>query len=129
MQQPELYIGRVRDVLDDAGSVKDPQSAELFTKFIAAFARFAATIRERAEPPDFEAFMQRRAGASRTKVEVLHREASGELGFWTGVEHARVEFHGAEAPLGMKLRVTAIFRFENADFRLVHRHADASGER
>jgi ketosteroid isomerase-like protein len=98
-------------------------------KFMAAFARFAEANRKRASYPDFEAFMRRRAGAQGgTSVEVLHREASGDLGFWTGVEHAHVEFDGAETPMGMKLRVTEIFRFENGDFRLVHRHADASGE-
>ena len=71
---------------------------------------------------------QRAAPANGTVVEVLHREASGDLGFWTGVEHAKVAFDGTLTPLGMKLRVTEIFRFEQGDFRLVHRHADASGE-
>jgi hypothetical protein len=73
--------------------------------------------------------MRRRADPARgTVVEVLHREASGELGFWTGVEHARVTFDGAEGPLGMSLRVTEVFRFENGDFKLVHRHAEAQPE-
>ncbi len=129
LQQPELYVGRVRDVLDEAGAVKDPKTDELFRNFMAAFARFAEANRERPAAPDFEAFMQKRAAPARgTVVEVLHREASGNLAFWTGIEHARVAFDGAETPLGMKLRVTEVFRFENGDFRLVHRHAEAQPE-
>lgn len=129
LQQPELYVGRVRDVVDDAGAVKDPQSSALFTKFMSAFAHFAEANRKRTTAPDFEAFMRKRAApGDGTRVEVLHREASGELGFWTGVEHAKVAFDGAVTPMGMKLRVTEIFRFENGDFRLVHRHADAAGD-
>src|SRR5262249_29288495 len=103
MQQPELYVGRVRDVLDDAGAVKDPKSAELFTEFMAAFARFAEANRAPVRSPDFEAFMRKRAEPrGGTTVEVLHREASGDLGFWTGVEHAEVAFDGAETPLGLE---------------------------
>lgn len=129
LQQPELYIGRVRDLLDDAGAVKDPKTEELLQKFMAAFGRFAAQNRSRHAAPDFETFMRKRADAAHgARVEVLHREASGDLGFWTGVEHAQVEFDGAEKPLGMKLRVTEVFRFENGDFRLVHRHAEPHPE-
>jgi len=134
LQQPELYIGRVRDLLDEDGVVKDPKTEALFTNFMSAFARFAEANRKRTTPPDFEAFMRKRAAPARgTVVEVLQREASGNLGFWTGIEHANVAFDGAETPLGLKLRVTEVFRFENGDFRLLHRHAEAqpetSGER
>jgi NAD(P)H-dependent FMN reductase len=129
LQQPELYIGRVRDVLADDGSVKDPKTEKLFEKFMSAFARFAETNCKRASAPDFEAFMRKRQSPARgTVVEVLHREASGNLGFWTGVEHAQVAFDGAEKPLGMTLRVTEVFRFEDGDFRLVHRHAEPQAE-
>ena len=63
-----------------------------------------------------------RQDAGRCDLEIAEREVSGDLAFWTGVEHATVLFDGAETPLGMKLRVTEIFRFENGDFRLIHRY-------
>lgn len=129
LQQPELYVGRVAEVLDEAGRVKDPKSDRLFTSFMAAFARFAALNRKRPAEPDFEAFMRKRTDPSQgTRVEVLQQDASGDLAFWTGIEHAKVEFDGAETPLGMRLRVTEVFRFEQGTFRLVHRHAEAHRE-
>jgi NAD(P)H-dependent FMN reductase/ketosteroid isomerase-like protein len=61
-----------------------------------------------------------------TELEVLHCDDSGDLAFWTGLQHASVQVGNGE-PTTMTLRVTEIFRFEDGDFKLVHRHADGAG--
>src|SRR5207237_67531 len=66
------------------------------------------------------------AAGGRSKLEVLQRGASGELAFWTGFQDADVRFGGKEAH--MKLRVTELFRRENGDWKLMHRHADMAAE-
>jgi NAD(P)H-dependent FMN reductase/ketosteroid isomerase-like protein len=59
-----------------------------------------------------------------TSLEVLHCGASGELAYWTGLQHAEVRMGPGGAPVSMTLRVTEVFRFEEGAFKLVHRHAD-----
>jgi ketosteroid isomerase-like protein len=63
-----------------------------------------------------------------TEMEVLHFAADGDLGYWTGWQRASVRMAGTEEPTPMKLRVTEVFRRENGDWKLVHRHADPLAE-
>jgi NAD(P)H-dependent FMN reductase/ketosteroid isomerase-like protein len=172
LQQPEAYVGKVADALDDSGNVKDPETAQLFEKFMRAFADWIAQVRG-GTSHDFEAFMRQRrevasayvrgdagplseiatrvdpatffsprgdasqgaaalleryAGDAKsfgkdgtTRLEVLQSATSGNLAFWTGLQHAEVG-HGDDSK--MTLRVTEVFRFEDGGFKLVHRHAD-----
>jgi ketosteroid isomerase-like protein len=62
---------------------------------------------------------------STSKLEVL-QSASGQLGFWTGIQHAEVETKGKEGSVPMVLRVTEVFRLEASEWKLIHRHADLS---
>jgi len=57
------------------------------------------------------------------EYEVLAAGASGDLGYIVGIEHSSVSIGGAE-PEAYELRVTTICRRENAEWRVVHRHAD-----
>jgi ketosteroid isomerase-like protein len=61
---------------------------------------------------------------SRGRFEILQSGSEGDVGFWTGLHHAEVCIEGEEKPVPMTLRTTEIFRRENGDWKLVHRHAD-----
>jgi ketosteroid isomerase-like protein len=56
--------------------------------------------------------------------DVLHMAASGDVAFWTGLQHAKVKFAGKPDTVTMALRVTEAFRREGGRWLLVHRHAD-----
>jgi len=59
-----------------------------------------------------------------TRFEILQKESSGDLGFWTGFQVATVQFAGQDKPIEMKIRVTEVFRRLDGEWKMVHRHAD-----
>lgn len=174
LQQPEAYIAGAGELFDDAGDLKNSDTAALFEKIMAAFARWIKTVKAGGER-DFDAFMQRRheianayvhgdgaplanvvteqdpatfycpggeiesgakqvaeryardakafRGSATSRLEISQATSSGDLAFWTGLQHAEVETEKT-GRVQMVLRVTEVFRFENGDYKLVHRHAD-----
>ncbi|MBL8644953.1 MAG: nuclear transport factor 2 family protein, partial [Rhodospirillaceae bacterium] len=69
----------------------------------------------------------RRGGESR--FEILQKGASGDLGFWTGAQIARVHIAGREEPQEMRIRITEVFRRFAGAWMLIHRHADLAAPR
>jgi ketosteroid isomerase-like protein len=57
------------------------------------------------------------------EYEVLAAGASGDLGYIVGVEHTTASVDGA-APTAYALRVTTVFRREDGEWKVGHRHAD-----
>jgi ketosteroid isomerase-like protein len=65
---------------------------------------------------------------SETHFEVLHMEASDGLAFWTGFQKASVRMLETEKEVAMNIRVTEVFRKEDGEWKMVHRHADMPKE-
>src|ERR1700743_180763 len=61
-------------------------------------------------------------GASELKVR--QSGPSGDLAFWTGLQHARVRMGKDGEVVPMTLRITEVFRFEDSGWKLAHRYAD-----
>jgi len=64
------------------------------------------------------------APGGETNLEVLQKDASGDLAFWTGFQHATVHFAGRDHLVTMRIRVTEVFRRASGQWDLIHRHAD-----
>lgn len=73
--------------------------------------------------PAFEFLASRFANGTKYEYEVIGAGASGDLAYIVGTEHSMVSVGGA-TPEAYDLRVTTIFRRENGDWKIVHRHAD-----
>ena len=56
------------------------------------------------------------------EFEVIAAGASGDLAYTVGYEHNRVKVNGE--PGTYTLRVTHVYRRENGEWRIVHRHGD-----
>ena len=57
-----------------------------------------------------------------SRLEILQSADGGDIGYWCGLQHAHVEMDGKTVP--MTLRITELFRREDGEWKLVHRHAD-----
>ena len=60
-----------------------------------------------------------------TELDILHSGSSGDLAYWTGFQRGAVRLEGRRDPVPTRLRVTELFRRENGEWKLIHRHADA----
>lgn len=60
--------------------------------------------------------------------EVLQMAEGGDVAFWTGLQHAIAKLDGSDQEMPMHLRVTEVFRREDGEWKMVHRHADRLAE-
>ncbi|WP_414676618.1 nuclear transport factor 2 family protein [Mesorhizobium sp.] len=60
----------------------------------------------------------------KSRLEIIQGHADGAVAYWCGLQHAKVETGGKSVP--MTLRVTEIFRLEDGNWKLVHRHAEVA---
>ena len=60
-----------------------------------------------------------------TSFEILQMAASDGIAYWVGFQRAMARLDEATEPVPFSLRVTEVFRRENAEWKLVHRHADS----
>ena len=58
--------------------------------------------------------------------EVIAAGASDDLAYTVAYEHTTASVHG-KPPAAYVLRVTTVFRREDAEWKVVHRHADSLG--
>ena len=61
---------------------------------------------------------------STSQLKILQMEAGNGIAFWSGLQRANVRMKGKKQPVPMELRITEVFREENGQWMLVHRHAD-----
>jgi ketosteroid isomerase-like protein len=73
--------------------------------------------------PTFEWVASRFSDCESFEYEVLAAGVSGDLGYIAGVEHTEAAI-GDAAAQAYALRVTTVFRREDGEWKVVHRHAD-----
>lgn len=65
---------------------------------------------------------------AKNEFEVMHQNADEHLAYWTGIQRSTVKMKGQENDIIFNLRITEIFRKENDEWKLMHRHADKLSE-
>jgi ketosteroid isomerase-like protein len=71
----------------------------------------------------FETLGEQFSNCTSYQNEVLAAEAHGELAYIVALEHVTASINGAE-PTPYVLRATTIFRREDSQWKVVHRHGD-----
>ena len=74
--------------------------------------------------PSFEALGKQFSNCLSYENEIIAAGASGDLAYTVALEHTTASIKGAE-PKPYVLRATTIFRREDSQWKVVHRHADA----
>lgn len=60
------------------------------------------------------------------ELEIVAADASGDLAYTVGYEHTTASVNGV--PQSYTLRVTHLYRREDGDWKIVHRHGDPVGQ-
>jgi ketosteroid isomerase-like protein len=74
--------------------------------------------------PVFETLGQQFSNCTSYHNEILAAEAVDDLAYLVALEHTTASINGAE-PTPYVLRATTIFRREDGDWKVVHRHGDS----
>jgi ketosteroid isomerase-like protein len=73
--------------------------------------------------PTFDWLAANFSNCTSFEYEVLAAGASGDLAYIVGIEHTTANV-GSAGPKSYSLRVTTIFRREDGEWKVVHRHGD-----
>ena len=74
--------------------------------------------------PVFEQLAEAFSDCTAYENEIIAAEASGDLAYTVALEHTTVSVEGRQ-PRQVLLRVTTIFRREDGEWKVVHRHGDS----
>ncbi len=77
--------------------------------------------------PVFERLGSSFSNCTSYQIEVVAAGASGDLAYIVALEHTTASITGAP-PQPYVLRVTTVFRREDGEWKVVHRHADPASE-
>ena len=72
----------------------------------------------------FRLLASRFSNCTSYRFELVAAGASGDLAYTVGYEHTAVSLDGVPLP-PYSLRVTHVYRRENGEWKIVHRHADS----
>jgi ketosteroid isomerase-like protein len=102
----------------------DPLNAAVATTLSVSFFEPGGAVIQSAE----EVRARYRKNAARFSegtysLEILHSECDGSLGYVVGIQRSEVSIHRGPRSI-LELRVTEVFRREDGQWKLVHRHAD-----
>jgi ketosteroid isomerase-like protein len=90
---------------------------------VTLFGALQTTTGWREIAPIFEMLASRFSNCESFEYEVIAAGVSGDLAYVVGVEHTTAAVSDAP-PQAYALRVTTVFRREDGEWRVVHRHAD-----
>jgi ketosteroid isomerase-like protein len=68
------------------------------------------------------------ADCSSYEIELIAAGASGDLAYTVAYEHTTASVEG-KSPIAYKLRVTHVYRREDGEWKVVHRHGDPVPQR
>lgn len=112
-----------RFVNGDARAWKQHASQREDVTIMGAWGAYEKGWNEVAPRYDWAAARFRNSGAVPT-FDYLASGASGDLAYTVTIERSEVRVVGQDTPASMPLRVTHIFRKEDGQWKLIHRHAD-----
>ena len=119
----QFEVGIRRFVNGDARMWKQHASQREDVTIMGAWGAYEKGWEEAAVRYDWAAARFKDSGAIPT-FEYLASGASGDLAYTVTIERSEVRLVGQDVPAFMPLRVTHIFRKENGEWKLIHRHAD-----
>ena len=64
------------------------------------------------------------SSGSQNAFEALDSAAAVDIAYWVGFQRSQANMRGEDRPVSFDLRVTEIYRREDGQWKLVHRHAD-----
>jgi ketosteroid isomerase-like protein len=119
----QFELGLERFLNGDAALWKSNASREADGTIMGAWGDYERGWSKVAPRYDWAAARFENSGA-RVHFEYLSMGVSGDLAYTIAIERSRVRIIDQKEPAAMSLRVTHLFRKEQGEWKLLHRHAD-----